>query len=245
MWNPDSLQDNQWLHHHQIVSASRFVPAVMFTSEVVETLTVTPNPVVAITSITAADTEGVTVTDVTRGEVYQFTADVDTTLDDGTNEVVRWELVGAHSALTYVTREGVLHVGGTEAATSLTVRATTVWIDPEGVETAGETLDEVVTVSGEKLVLWPVPAPSEVVPVITGVSGSPDPAGEGEIITIVGSGFGAATAVTIGGTAATDFTIESTSEIAAVLPAGTAGAKAVIVTNGAGASAAFNYTRAV
>jgi hypothetical protein len=156
LWNPDSLQNNQWLHHHQIVSASRFVPAVMFTSEVVEEITMVENPVVAVTSISVTDRNGADVTDVTRGEVYQFTADVDTVLDDNTNEQVRWDVEGNKSLLTFIEQTGVLHVSGTEDATSLTVRATTVWIDPEGVETA-KTATETVTVSGTKTVLWPRP----------------------------------------------------------------------------------------
>lgn len=157
LWNPDSLQNNQWLHHHQVVSASRFVPAIMFTSETVDVIELTPNPVVAITSIAVTDRDGADVTNVTRGEVYQFTADVDTTLDDDTNEQVSWAVTGSHSLLTYITQAGVLHVAGTEAATTLTITATTVWIDPTGVETAGETLTETVTVTGDKLALWPVP----------------------------------------------------------------------------------------
>lgn len=158
LWNPDSLQNNQWLHHHQVISASRFVPAVMFTSETVETIDLTPNPVVGITSISVTDRDGNDVSNVTRGEVYQFTADVDTTLDDGTNEAVAWSITGQQSLLTYITQNGVLHVGGAENSTSLVIKATTVYIDPEGVETAGETATETVTVVGEKLVLWPVPA---------------------------------------------------------------------------------------
>jgi len=156
LWNPDSLQNNQWLHHHQVVSASRFVPAVMFTSETVEVIDLTPNPVESITSIAVTDRDGADVTNVTRGEVYQFTADVNTVLDDGTNETVSWAVTGDHSLLTYITQNGVLHVAGTENATSLTITATTVWIDPEGVETAGETLTETVTVTGDKLALWPI-----------------------------------------------------------------------------------------
>jgi len=154
MWNPDNLQNNQWLHHHQIVSASRFVPAVMFTSEVVEHVELIPNEVVSIGTITTKDSEGATVTDVTRGETYQLSVDVVTTTEDGTNEAVRWEVTGAVSLLTYVTDNGVLHVAGAEDATSITVKATTVWLDPEGVETA-KTATAALTVSGDKLVLWP------------------------------------------------------------------------------------------
>jgi len=159
LYNPDSLQNNYWLHHHQVVSASRFVPAVVFTTEVVESIVVTPNPVVAITSIAVTDRDGADVVNVTRGEVYQFTADVDTTLDDGTNEVVHWSVSDNTSLLTYITQQGVLHVGGAEDAATLDITATTVWIDPDGAETVSKTLVETVTVVGDKLVLWPVEPP--------------------------------------------------------------------------------------
>jgi hypothetical protein len=154
LWNPDSLQNNQWLHHHSIISASRFAPAVLFTSETVDEIIMTPNPVVSVGSITTTDSEGATVTDVTRGEVYQLTADVVTEKEDGTSEAVRWSIDGNVSLLTYISDTGVLHVGGTEEATGLTVRATTVWLDPEGVETS-KTATAALTVSGEKMVLWP------------------------------------------------------------------------------------------
>lgn len=154
MWNPDNLQNNQWLHHHQIVSASRFVPAVMFTSEAVETIEVVPNPVTSVADIVVTDREGATVTDVTRGETYQLTADVVTALENGTNEAVRWSVTKNVSLLTFITDNGVLHVGPAEDATTLDVTATTVWLDPDGVETA-KVRTETLTVSGDKLVLWP------------------------------------------------------------------------------------------
>jgi len=154
LWNPDSLQNNQWSHHHQIISASRFVPAVMFTSNTVDEIVFEPNPVVSVGNITTVDADGATVTDVVRGEVYQLTADVVTTLEDGTSEAVRWSVDGNVSLLTYISDTGVLHVGGAEDATSLTVRATTVWLDPQGVETS-KTATETLTVSGDKLVIWP------------------------------------------------------------------------------------------
>jgi IPT/TIG domain. len=245
MWNPDSLQNNQWLHHHQIVSASRFVPAVLFTSEVVEEITVTQNPVVAVTSISVTDKDGADVTNVNRGELYQFTAVVDTVLDDGTNETVRWDVAGNTSLLTYITQNGVLHVAGTEDAGTLDITAITVWIDPEGAETVSKTLVETVTVVGEKLVLWPVESPTATVPTIASVTGTPNPAGEGEMVTITGTGFGTATVVKFGATNATDFTIVSGAVIEAVVPAGAAGVVAVTVTNATGVSAGFNYTRDV
>lgn len=154
MWNPDALQNNQWLHHHQIISASRFVPAVMFTSNTVEEITVLPNPVDSITDLVATNAAGVAVTTVTRGEVYQLTADVVTELENGTNEAVRWEIVNTHSLFSYISDSGVLHVYGAENATALEIQATSVWLDPEGVEQS-KTRKETFNVTGDKLVLWP------------------------------------------------------------------------------------------
>lgn len=154
LWNPDSLQNNHWLHHHQVVSASRFVPAVMFTTKPGDDIIAISNPVEAITSIVVTDRDGVDVTDVTRGEVYQFTADVDTVLDDGTNEGVRWEVSG-NTSITYITQNGVLHVAGNEGASTLTITATTVWTDPDGLQQNGKTATEVVTVVGPSTTLWP------------------------------------------------------------------------------------------
>ena len=73
--------------------------------------------------------------------------------------------------------------------------------------------------------------------------GDPDPAGTGELVVIAGTGFATATAVTFGGTAASDFDILSATEITAVMPAGAAGPVNVVVTNPIGASAPFSYTR--
>lgn len=164
LWNPDNLQNNQWLHHHQVISASRFVPAVLFTSKTVDEIVLTPNEPVSVGNITTVDETGATVTDVIRGETYQLSADVVTTEEDGTAEAVRWSLDGNVSLLTYISDTGVLHVGGAEDATSLTVRATTVWVDPAGVETA-KTATETLTVSGDKLVLWPRDASADGDPV--------------------------------------------------------------------------------
>ena len=91
--------------------------------------------------------------------------------------------------------------------------------------------------------LIPAVAAATAAPTITSVVGDPDPAGTGELVTIAGSGFSTATAVTFGGTAASDFDILSDREIAAVMPAGAAGSVNVVVTNPIGASAPFAYTR--
>lgn len=67
-----------------------------------------------------------------------------------------------------------------------------------------------------------------------------------KILSITGSGFSGVTgaaSVTIGGTNATSYVVQSDSLVTAVVPAGSAGSAAIIVTNAAGASASFAYTR--
>ncbi len=80
------------------------------------------------------------------------------------------------------------------------------------------------------------------VPVVSFVG--PAAAGEGELVTINGSGFLGATAVTFDGIAATEFAVSNGASIVAILPADDAGSVPVVVTSPAGASAAFTYTRA-
>ena len=64
----------------------------------------------------------------------------------------------------------------------------------------------------------------------------------GDLITLTGSAFGAATDVTIDGTTV-EFTAVGGSTIVFVLPAGTAGDFPIVVTNSVGASDSFTYTR--
>lgn len=73
----------------------------------------------------------------------------------------------------------------------------------------------------------------------------PEGAGDGDLVTITGTGFLGTTGVSIAGAslAATDYTVVSGATIIAALPAGDAGNVPVIVTNAAGASAPHTFTR--
>lgn len=82
------------------------------------------------------------------------------------------------------------------------------------------------------------------VPALTAVSGNPNPAAEGQLVTITGSRFTGTTAVTFDGIPADDFTVLDSSTIVAVIPAGAAGPADVVVTNAVGASTVLVYTRA-
>lgn len=78
------------------------------------------------------------------------------------------------------------------------------------------------------------------------VSATPTAQSVGKILTITGSNFTGTiptTGVTIGGTNASSWIVQSDSQITAVMPAGSAGSAAIVVTNAVGASTSFAYTR--
>jgi hypothetical protein len=81
------------------------------------------------------------------------------------------------------------------------------------------------------------------VPTVATVSGNPNPAGTGELVTITGTRFTGATAVTFDGIAADDFTVVNSTTIVASLPTDGAGSVPVVVTNAVGASTSLAYTR--
>ncbi len=71
-------------------------------------------------------------------------------------------------------------------------------------------------------------------PAVTGISPSSGPTAGGAGVTITGSGFTGTTSVTIGGASATSVVVVNDTTITATTPAGTVGAKDVVVTNSAG-----------
>jgi YVTN family beta-propeller protein len=82
-------------------------------------------------------------------------------------------------------------------------------------------------------------------PTVTSVSPNSGPTAGGTVVTITGTNLAGATAVTIGGAPVPSFTVVNATTISATVPAGTAGARSVVVTTPSGASAAnslFTYT---
>lgn len=78
------------------------------------------------------------------------------------------------------------------------------------------------------------------------VSATPSGAAAASLVTVTGAyftGVTGATGVKIGGVNATNYTVVSDQTIVFTMPTGTAGATTIVITNGAGASAGFNYTR--
>lgn len=88
----------------------------------------------------------------------------------------------------------------------------------------------------------PPNSPVGTVPTITAISPSTSNSNGGGTVTITGTNFTGATAVTFGGVAATSFSVVNATTVTAVVPAQTPGVKEVIVTTPQGANAAAPTT---
>lgn len=114
-------QENIFLHHHEIISCSRFVPAIMFwTGGETERVTI-KDPVTAITAIKAyaEGAKEVSGAQMVRGGNYQLEA---TCTGGGTDPDVEWSVRGTDSR-TSVSNAGVLTLGPREVGVEVTAQA--------------------------------------------------------------------------------------------------------------------------
>lgn len=121
-YNPAALQTNYFLHHHSIISASRFVPAVTFG---------TGTDSEQIVVVTPIDFSNLEIHDYAKSGVFPLSLAVGSIFDMGLFagetriDAVSWKVEGAESSKTYITKYGVLHVGLDEkVGGTLTVTAT-------------------------------------------------------------------------------------------------------------------------
>lgn len=155
--NPAGIYSNYFLHHWSIISASRFVPAILFTTEEGTVIELDATPVTSMGTLTVQDQTETTVTDVQRGELYQVNGEAVTTPDGGWNDQVILSLAGTGataqpvSQLTRLNQAGVLYVGPDEPNEQLTVTA-------KAGDNESITGTTVVTVVGDLLTLWPDPS---------------------------------------------------------------------------------------
>lgn len=146
--NPVGLHENFFLHHHQILSVSRFVPAVAFTYGPGTEVDVNDPQVTDIEDFAVIDVDGNSITDVVRGMSYEVTGTAVTDPEGGVRKSIILSVDGAESSRTYVTQTRVLHVAGDEDATALTLFA-------ESTDDAEITESVNLSVVGDKLKLWP------------------------------------------------------------------------------------------
>lgn len=150
--NPAGRYENFFLHHDQIISASRFVPAILFTTGDGDVIEISDKPVTGVNDIVIRDNTGNTVTNVERGESYMVEAGA---ITEGDNTATVLYLDGKESNFTYLAQTGTFHVSIDEKATELVLKAKAEDGDFEKTRT--------VTVVGDRVDFWPNPgvAPDE------------------------------------------------------------------------------------
>jgi hypothetical protein len=145
-YNPQTLSTNYYLHHWEVVSASPFVPAILFTTDAGTTVPKLTQTVTGV-NITAAKTS------LKPGDTTQLTVELVGTVTENNEGVkvapdaVTWSVTGKTAATageplslnsaTRVDRLGVLHVqkSDLEATNVLHVTGTTSYVNPSGVTT--------------------------------------------------------------------------------------------------------------
>lgn len=145
-YNPQTLSTNYYLHHWEVVSASPFVPAILFTTDAGTTVPTLTQAVTGV-NITAAKTS------LKPGDTTQLTVELVGTVtanNDGIEvapDAVTWSVTGetaatageplALNSATRVDRLGVLHVQKTdlEKGNVLHVTGTTSYVNPSGATT--------------------------------------------------------------------------------------------------------------
>ena len=138
-YNPKTLATNYYLHHHEIVSCSPFVPAILFTTDAGNDPSMVTQTVTGL-NLTAAKTKA------KPGDTVQLTPKLQGTIEggDGAIEVapdaVTYELSGTATlnGKTYVDRSNVLHIQktGLTATETIIVTATSTYVNPSGATTA-------------------------------------------------------------------------------------------------------------
>lgn len=136
--NPAGRRWNYFLNHDGIYSASTFINAVMFTTQA---STVVPGYDIKVTGVSvdyATPEGGTKPTYAPKGDktrMIQAVAGSVTPAEPGVEvpQAVVWTLTDTDQPLkarTFIDPEGMLHVAEDEAATHVTVNATSTWIDP-------------------------------------------------------------------------------------------------------------------
>jgi hypothetical protein len=142
---------------------------------------------------------------------------------------------------------GVGFIGATGVSFGGSGAAFTVNSDSQITTTAPARAAGSASVVVNKGIFTAVTAPSPylyiAIPVITTLSPATGPIAGGNVVTINGSGFSGASSVMFGGNSATNFTVNSDSQITATAPQGVLGSVTVIVTTINGAtSSRYTYT---
>lgn len=144
MYNPKTLGTNYFLHHWEVVSASPFVPAILYTLDEGTDVDAATQSVTGITLGSASNTVDaggtVQLNVQLNGSISPATEGISVAPDSATFEVAAQSGSGndatpvALNSRTYVDRNFVLHVqkSGLETGNVITVLATATYINPSG-----------------------------------------------------------------------------------------------------------------
>ncbi|QXG07738.1 major capsid protein [Curtobacterium phage Pize] len=155
--NAAGLTTNYFLHHHEILSASPFVPAVLFTTEPGDPIVINDPVVNSVQPITVKDRAGTTVTDLARGDMYYVASGLNTT-PEGSNEGVVLTMSGSNSPFTRLDNNGGLLIGADETAEAIALTSTpsSDYIDSDNATNVAPA-KLAVTLSGDVARFWPNP----------------------------------------------------------------------------------------
>lgn len=157
-YNPVSLGTNYFLHHWEIISASRFVPAVMFTTGADDQHIVIQPKVTGLGEGTVVDSEGKAVTKAEPGQKVVVNFPLEGTDLGGAEIGIDYEVSGNKDKRTKIDNEGVLSIGIRESAETLTITGTCVITDPADPKAAAKTASKTVTVEVSHAAKdWPKP----------------------------------------------------------------------------------------
>jgi hypothetical protein len=129
--NPVGMWNNYFAHHHELISASPFEPAILFSATEESVITVTDYEVSGVTDIEVNDllNQGAQVATtagavtLNRGGAYMVFASATTTPPNGPNDGVEFKVSGNNSPRTNVNSSGVFVIGADEDATAITLTA--------------------------------------------------------------------------------------------------------------------------
>lgn len=120
--NPVGLTTNYFLHHHEIISASRFAPCVMLTTGTATVIPTAPkSPVLGALTVKRLDGSDVPAAGAVPGDTLVVSAPV--TGGDGFEWGVYFEVTGGLSSKTRIDNEGVLVISPSEKSGTLTITA--------------------------------------------------------------------------------------------------------------------------
>lgn len=157
-YNPVSLGTNYFLHHWEIISASRFVPAVMFTTGADDQHIVIQPKVTGLGEGTVVDAEGKAVTKAEPGQKVVVNFPLEGADLGGAEIGIDYEVSGNKDKRTKIDNEGVLSIGIRESADTLTITGTCVITDPADPKAAAKTASKTVTVEVSHAAKdWPKP----------------------------------------------------------------------------------------